>query len=144
MAYSILISAIALVVVVQVVYLYFSWPLCSGLQSIYLIQRLSKYVDDEFGCNNKWPLVWYAPYNDHLPPNQVSLLHLWNDLGIPHKKHKQISGSILPVIGITIDARHLTFDMPNDSHLDLISKLEAIAKPVHSRRAGCYKLKQWQ
>jgi hypothetical protein len=43
---------------------------------IYLIQRLSEYVDDEFGCDNEWPLVWYAPYNDHLSPNQVSLLRL--------------------------------------------------------------------
>jgi hypothetical protein len=53
---------------------------------IYLIQRLGEYIDDEFGCDNEQPLVWYAPYNDHLPPNQVSLLCLWDDLGIPYKK----------------------------------------------------------
>ncbi|KAG6329912.1 hypothetical protein ID866_9177 [Astraeus odoratus] len=38
-----------------------------------------------------------------LPQNMVKLLHLWDELGIPHKEHKQIYGPILPIIGFEVD-----------------------------------------
>ncbi len=55
---------------------------------------------------------------------QVSLLCLWDELGIPHKKKKQIHGSPLPIIGIDVDPNALSFALPDVTCKRLISELE--------------------
>ena len=68
------------------------------------IRYLSNYVDDDSGCGCRDDLLIYEPYGKDYPREQVVLMNLWDELGIPHKPHKQVNGSPLPVIGITVDA----------------------------------------
>ncbi|KAG2337484.1 hypothetical protein BDR05DRAFT_952562 [Suillus weaverae] len=49
--------------------------------------------------------AFYVKYQKFLPQNMVKLLHLWDELGIPHEEHKQLFSSPLPVIGFDVDAQ---------------------------------------
>jgi len=57
------------------------------------ISSLITYVDDSSGPVVTTDKVFYDPYNCDLPSPQVSLLRLWDKLGILHKQKKQIHGS---------------------------------------------------
>ena len=72
------------------------------------IRYLSGYVDDSSGCSLRRNYLMYKPYGEEFPRDQVILMSLWDELGIPHKRHKQIHGPILPIIGITVNAKELT------------------------------------
>ncbi|RDB19551.1 hypothetical protein Hypma_013363 [Hypsizygus marmoreus] len=79
---------------------------------IKLIQFLCAYSNDSFGPNNSNNFTYYEPYNTLMPSNQVTLLQLWDKLGIPHKQKKQICGSLLKIIGIDVDPRTMTMTLP--------------------------------
>jgi hypothetical protein len=74
-----------------------------------------------------------------MPSNQVKMLQLWDEINIPHKEKKQVSGSLLTVIGIEVDANALTMTMPQNSLRDLIS---AITDFTTNRCR--FTLKEWQ
>jgi hypothetical protein len=80
----------------------------------YEIYDLGTYSDDSFGVEFAGDVTYYKPYNQYMPTNQVKLLELWDVLGIPHKIHKQVSGKILTIIGIEVDANALTLALPSD------------------------------
>ena len=61
------------------------------------IRYLGNYVDDTSGCGLEKDYVPYKPYHKLYPRDQVTLLKLWDELGIPHKEKKQIHGSPLPI-----------------------------------------------
>ncbi|XP_006460711.1 hypothetical protein AGABI2DRAFT_142862 [Agaricus bisporus var. bisporus H97] len=48
----------------------------------------------------------------------------WDKLGIPHKREKQLNGQRLTIIGISVDAIHLTFSMPEDRRAALLQELD--------------------
>ena len=75
------------------------------------IRYLGNYVDDSSGCSKEDDSLFYAPYGKFMPRDQVILLSLWDELGIPHKPHKQISGSPLTIIGISVDANELSLTL---------------------------------
>ena len=77
------------------------------------IRYLGNYVDDSSGCSKEDDRLFYAPYEKFMPSDQVILLTLWDELGIPHKPHKQISGSPLTIIGISVDANKLSLTFPD-------------------------------
>ncbi len=88
------------------------------------IDHLGTYVDDSSGCNLAGDVLFYAPYGRDLPRHQVTLLNLWDVLGIPHKEKKQVSGAPLTVIGINVDPNAMTLTLPGESRQKLIEELE--------------------
>jgi hypothetical protein len=102
------------------------------------------YVDDSSGCNLANDTLFYLPYGRDLPSDQCRLLLLWDELGIPHKSHKQISGCPLTIIGIEVDPNQMTLALPQSAKKDLIAELRFwSAKPPKSS-SGSFKLKHWQ
>lgn len=90
---------------------------------------LSDYIDDSSGCGHKDNCLMYEPYRKILPKDQVTLLKLWDELGIPHKEHKQLHGSPLLIIGITMDANALSMTLLNKSKETLITELQWWCRP---------------
>lgn len=102
------------------------------------IQYLGNYVDDSSGCGRKDDYLTYEPYGKAYPREQVILLKLWDELGIPHKPHKQIHGSPLPIIGITVDVNELSFAFSVEAKEALLNELEWWCKPGRKER-----LRRW-
>ena len=61
----------------------------------YEIPDLGVYSDDSFGVELSKNIAFYEPYKRHMPTSQVTLLNLWDELGIPHKDKKQVSSPLL-------------------------------------------------
>jgi hypothetical protein len=87
------------------------------------IRYLNTYVDDSTSCGRRDNCITYQPYGKDFPREQVILMVLWDELGIPHRPHKQIFGSPLPVIGITVDANSLSLTLSDESRETLIAEL---------------------
>ena len=102
------------------------------------IRYLGNYVDDSSGCGKKSDYLFYEPYGKSMPRDQVILLTLWDELGIPHKPHKQISGSPLTIIGISVDANELSLTLPEEAKALLMKELEWWCKPGRKE-----KLRRW-
>ncbi|KJA17148.1 hypothetical protein HYPSUDRAFT_103828, partial [Hypholoma sublateritium FD-334 SS-4] len=116
------------------------------------------YVDDLSGCDLAGNITFYPPYDKYLPHHQVMLLNLWDSLGIPHKEKKQVFGSPLMVIGISVNPNAMTLMLPSEARERLLEELSAWSteprksenlddgstpsknskKPVH------FKLRHWQ
>lgn len=87
------------------------------------ILELFAYVDDAFGWDFEGNLLWYEPYSTSFPEKQTRLLRLWDRLGIPHSRAKQVYGAQLTIIGFEVDANAMTITMPADSRRDLITAI---------------------
>ncbi|KAJ8482207.1 hypothetical protein ONZ45_g15028 [Pleurotus djamor] len=94
------------------------------------------YVDDDFSWDFDGRTMLYKPYNLNMPMNQVGLLSLWDELGIPHKLEKQVSGSSLTIIGFEVDANGLTITMTPERKSDLLIALRNFAHYplIHGKR----------
>ena len=103
------------------------------------VDFLATYSDDSFGPALANDFTWYRPYNKFIPTNQAKILELWDEINLPHKEKKQVSGSTLTIIGIEVDANNLTMTMPPELLQDLIT---AIREFITSRRK--FTLKEWQ
>jgi hypothetical protein len=92
-------------------------------QEIKGIPDLLVYSDDSFRINpvDEWSL--YAPYQKWLPTKQAHLLYLWNEIGLPHKEQKQVSGSPLPITGTEVDLNELTYTLSSEAQQDLIDEM---------------------
>jgi hypothetical protein len=130
------------------------WVAFNGLvtwiaREIKSIAGLLVYSDDSFGINPVDDMTMYLPYHRLLPTNQFHLLSLWDELGLPHKDRKQVSGSPLPIIGIEVDPNRLTYTLSSAARKDLIDEMAKFCRRRVSkagRRTGSssYPLKQWQ
>lgn len=88
------------------------------------IPYLSVYSDDSHAPEYQQNVVWYPEFQKFIPFSQKMLLDLWTELGMPFKEKKQISGPILTIIGIEVNANDMTFTLPEDSQMELISEIE--------------------
>jgi hypothetical protein len=52
---------------------------------IVLIESLWEYMDNSFGIDEEGNVIWYHKYDQWMLSNQVKLLSLWDELGIPHE-----------------------------------------------------------
>jgi hypothetical protein len=104
------------------------------------ISPLITYVDDSSGAAPSDDLAFYHPYQAHFPAPQVTLLSLWDELGVPHKQKKQVHGRVLPVIGIVVDPNALTLTLPDPARDRLITELLKWSSPSTIR----FPLKRWQ
>jgi hypothetical protein len=103
------------------------------------IPFIAGYVDDDSSVARKNDVSYYAPYNKLYPPDQVRLLTLWDDLGIPHKERKQIYGREIPIIGILVNPTEMTLTLPDEAKARFIKALREWSAP-NSR----FPLQQWQ
>ena len=102
------------------------------------IRYLSGYVDDSSGCGRKDDYLTYHPYGKDYPREQVILMNLWDELGIPHKPHKQVCGTTLPIIGITVNANNLSLALSTEAKENLIAELRWWCQPGRKE-----KLRKW-
>ena len=105
---------------------------------------LANYVDDSSGCDLTGNTLFYEPYGKFLPANQTKLLCLWDDLGIPHKPHKQVFGSPLVIIGIEVNPNLMTLTLPKDATERLLEELAIWSSKPPSNSSGSFKLKHWE
>jgi len=113
-------------------------------QRIELIKDLWTYMDDTFGIDDDGNLVWYHKYEKHMPRNQVKLLSLWDELGIPHQPHKQVFGTTLTIIGIYVNPNNLTFMLPKQALNDLLQEIEDFACWSEKKHGATWTLRRWQ
>ena len=100
------------------------------------IPRLLVYSDNSYLVVKASSLVMYKPFNKFMPADQVALMNLWTELGIPFKEKKQVFGTPLTIIGIEIDPNALTFTLPESKHLELLLEIDKFCtNPTHSRGA---------
>jgi hypothetical protein len=97
------------------------------------LEDLFAYVDDAFSWDFEGNLEFYEPYEAFIPEKQCSLLLLWDELGIPHEKSKQIHGTSLRIIGFEVDVSAMTISMPAKALGELIEAVRAFAKPNKRR-----------
>ncbi|KAF8587540.1 hypothetical protein K439DRAFT_1614295 [Ramaria rubella] len=90
---------------------------------IILITDLLHYVDDAWSYDMNSELVYYKPYDSSNPSKQVSLLRLWDEIGLPHSKNKQEFGQSLEIIGFHVDPQAMSFTMPSESKAVLIAAI---------------------
>src|SRR5882724_2017369 len=87
------------------------------------IKDLLHYSDDIWSYDPSRTLMRYEPYDDLYPPRQVALLKLWDDIGLPHSKRKQVFGKTLTIIGLDVDPQKMSITMPEESKKDLIKSI---------------------
>jgi hypothetical protein len=98
-----------------------------------------EYVDDSFGIEEVDNRSTYIPYNAEYPTQQVHLLELWDEVGIPHKQKKQLFGTQLLILGIEVDVENLTFTLPEEARERLLKELAEWCQSGVRRKA-----KEWQ
>jgi hypothetical protein len=108
------------------------------------IDYVSNYVDDSSGCNLMGDTCFYSPYGKNLPTHQTLLLLLWDELGIPHKSHKQDSGAPLTIIGIQVDPNQMMLTLPQAAKDRLVKELIFWSSKPPKSSSGSFKLKHWE
>jgi hypothetical protein len=78
-------------------------------------------------------MTYYAPYDCSFPDKQVQLLLLWDKIGLPHDKKKQLFGTTLTIIGFECDPNAMTFTMSAEARTQLA---EAIDNFLHPPKGG--------
>ncbi|KAF8804743.1 hypothetical protein BYT27DRAFT_7225344 [Phlegmacium glaucopus] len=99
-----------------------------------LFDYLANYIDDSSGCDLEGDTMFYEPYGQ--------LLDLWDELGIPHKHHKQLSGTPLTIIGISVNPNEMT--LPESSKTCLLDELLFWSSKPPKPSSGSFKLKHWE
>lgn len=106
------------------------------------IDLLLAYVDDTFSYDDCKTLILYEPYGEYFPAKQVRLLLLWDDLGIPHDRPKQLYGRSLLITGFVVDPRVMTIQLEDESKDTLVMAIFDFLRAPASRRRRT--LREWQ
>ncbi|KAH9900654.1 uncharacterized protein BXZ73DRAFT_17406, partial [Epithele typhae] len=106
-------------------------------ETIYNILYMAGYVDDDASGARRDDLVWFAPFQEHIPSPLARLLSLYDDLGIPYERRKQLWGPCLPYIGFSVDIDRFSFTLPEDCKANLIATIQKFitCTPGHRRRS---------
>ena len=81
---------------------------------IKLLEDLLGYIDDNFSFDEEGNVMWYEPYRCYFPTKQAKLLHLWDEIGLPHEKAKQEYAPALCVIGFLVDPNLMRVSMDEE------------------------------
>jgi hypothetical protein len=92
-----------------------------------LVEALKTYMDDSFSFELANRRLYYAPYQCYFPAKQTRLLQLWDDIGLPHDKPKQLFGSPLTVIGFDVDPNCMSATLPTHKKDELVAHLRTFA-----------------
>ncbi|THH04752.1 hypothetical protein EW145_g5293 [Phellinidium pouzarii] len=112
-------------------------------ENLWGVSDILSYVDDNFSWELTSRKKYYARYGRYLPEKQVRLLELWDILGIPHESKKQVSGTILNIIGYKVDLRRMRISIPEEKMDPLITQLSGFCNPGTSQTKSlqeCQKL----
>ncbi|ORY86734.1 hypothetical protein BCR35DRAFT_264161 [Leucosporidium creatinivorum] len=89
------------------------------------------YMDDGYGIDLSGRLV--AHYVDgelrFLPAQQVATLAVWDEIGLPYRAKKVVSGRVVTIIGISIDLDLLTVSLSAASIADFSSRVAHFLNP---------------
>jgi hypothetical protein len=77
-----------------------------------LVEDLKTYMDDSFSFGLASDLLYYEPYGESFPAKQTRLLQLWDYIGLPHERAKQLFGSPLTIIGFDVDPNRMEVSLP--------------------------------
>jgi hypothetical protein len=80
-----------------------------------LMLRFFVYVDDNFGFERAEAHLFHVRLNRRLPMEQVRLLELWDEIGLPYEDQKQECGDVLRIIGFDIDPNAMSVTVPDES-----------------------------
>jgi len=108
---------------------------------VYLCPDLLHYMDDAWSYEMDPILVYYEPYDCCFPHKQVKLLLLYDELGLPHIKQKQVFGKSLKIIGMVVDPTNMTISMSLNARNDLTAAIRAFVDTSQSRR---HPVIEWQ
>lgn len=78
------------------------------------------YINNSFSFFKVGDLSYYVKYHKMLPSPIVTLLLLWDELGIPHEERKQLFRSPLPIIGFDVDPNLMRISLKDNSKLALV------------------------
>jgi hypothetical protein len=92
------------------------------------------YVDDNFGFERAEALVFHARLSRRLPSQQVRLLDLWDDIGLPYEDRKQEFGPTLCIIGFIMDPNTMTVSIPDGACSKLLSSISDFTNIVGTDR----------
>jgi len=98
-------------------------------------------MDDAWLYDTNPVLTYYAPYDAFCPAKQVTLLQLYNELGLPHVKLKQVYGWALEIISLYMDPFIMTISMSEELQDKLTAAICAFINISESR---CQPLIEWQ
>lgn len=108
------------------------------------IPDLFTYVDDSFSWELADNVTFYPRYNKQLPSKQARFLCLLDAIGIPHEERKQVFGSRLDIIGLTVDTDAMSIEMSSESRTLLVEAIHAFATPRQRRNLrDCQRLAGW-
>ena len=102
--------------------------------SVLVLQYLFVYVDDTFSFEEESNMTYYAPYDCSFPDKQVKLLLLWDKIGLPHDRKKQLFGATLTIIGFECDPNAMTFTMSPDARSQLADAIDGFLRPPKGGR----------
>jgi len=77
---------------------------------------------------------------DALEPGEACFL--WDDLRIPHERHKQLFGKTLTIIRIHVDLNSLTFCLPEQALADLLKELEDFTSWSKTKHGALWSLRR--
>jgi hypothetical protein len=92
------------------------------------------YVDDNFGFDHAEALTFHARLGRRLPSQQVRLLDLWDDIGLPYEDRKQEFGPTLRIICFIVDPNAMTIIIPDDARSKLLSSIADFINTVGTNR----------
>ena len=101
---------------------------------VLLIEYLFVYVDDTFSFEEEGNMTYYAPYDTSYPAKQTRLLQLWDRIGLPHDKKKQLFGTTLTIIGFECDPNEMSFTMSPTARKDLADAIDEFVCPARGGR----------
>jgi hypothetical protein len=81
------------------------------------------YIDDNFGFKRAEAHMFHARLGRRLPCQQVCLLELWDDIGLPYEDKKQESGPVLCIIGFDVDPNAMTVTIPLKACLQFLTRI---------------------
>ena len=93
------------------------------------LKHLKCYTDDVFSFSTAGNLAFYAPYNRYMPHEQVTILQLWDKIGLPHENKKQISGPVIPCIRFEVDPNLMMVAMIHAKHELLLEACQLFVTP---------------
>jgi len=105
------------------------------------IEELMYYMDDVWSYDMNPDLTYYAPYDSFYPSKQVTLLQLYDEVGLPHVRSKQLFGHSLEIIGLYVDPSIMTISMSVESWSTLVMAICAFIDTSTSRKRP---LLEWQ
>lgn len=70
-------------------------------------------------------------------------MQLWDQLGVPHSRVKQVSGRILAIIGFNVDVNEMTTTLPSASKEDLLSNLKVFIASMRRLLSDFHQILGW-